>query len=287
MTTDGRQLAGTSLDGTEKISSLADTEFTSSTDEVSKYRLLRSSDDITTQGTTTVNDLFDLMPSKAIEDIKGTQTVDRLWGYRIDEFLNRRMRTFLQAIMFDTLQVERSNLVHSMETRSADLYRTHEVTEASTDIKQPSPDMESQILGYFQQLANEAADEVFEDGMESEFSQKLKPILETYGEIAIRAVERLIDQISSSVEVVGEILRHMGHMEDSSTRKIRLNLLIEHLESSDPRIRDAATLGLAALDDTQSIDALLEALNRESYTQLQTNYKIALDQLQKTKWQNS
>ena len=173
------------------------------------------------------------------------------------------------------------------ESKSALFEQNYLLTVGATLGGTPAAHLEDQLVDYFQGLVTDALEEVFLDGMESNFSRRLTTALEAHGETAVHAIERIINLDAISVEVVGETLRQIGYVEDLSTHQIRMTVLVRQLESADPRIRDAAALGLAALDDPQAIDSLLEALNRESSSQLKGNLRIVLDQLQNTKWPNS
>ena len=147
--------------------------------------------------------------------------------------------------------------------------------------------LEEQLVSYFTNLVREAADEAFLDGMESVFSHRLTRAVEDYGDTAVLAIGRLLDLDQANVEVAGEILRQVGSMADSRTHHSRLATLVDKLQSPDPRIRDAASLGLAALDDPETIADVQKALDRESSPQLRSNLKLVVDQLRTTKWQLS
>ena len=147
--------------------------------------------------------------------------------------------------------------------------------------------LEEQLLGYFIKLVREAADEVFFDGMESVFSQHMNSAIGEYGDAAVHAIQRLLSSRKADAETAGEILRQMGSIGDPPTHRSRLNILTDQLKSPDPRIRDAASLGLAALDDPTAIGEVQKALASESSSRLRGNLRLVLDQLQLTQWQGS
>ena len=124
-----------------------------------------------------------------------------------------------------------------------------------------------------------AADEVFVDGMDSLFSRKLLSAIRTYGDMTIRAIDRVMQFERANVEVAGEALRQVGSIADPRTHHSRLTLLLRHLESPDPRIRDAASTGIAALDDPAAIPAIRKAFKQEPSPQLRRNLQLVLDQL--------
>ena len=147
--------------------------------------------------------------------------------------------------------------------------------------------LEEQLVSYFTNLVREAADEVFLDGMESVFSQSLTKITREYGDTCVRSIQRLLTAGEADAEVAGEILRQMGSSENPPTHRSRLKILTDQLHSPDPRIRDGASLGLAAMDDPVAMGDIQKALERESSPRLRGNLILVLDQLQSTKWQDS
>lgn len=142
--------------------------------------------------------------------------------------------------------------------------------------------LEERLASYIRYLVREAVDEVFTDGMESVFSHRLTRTIEDYGDTAVLAIEKLMGLDQVNVEVAGEILRQLGSMEDPRAHHSRLAILVANLLSPDPRIRDAASLGLAALDDPEAISDIQKALDREPSSLLRRNLKLVMDQLQST-----
>lgn len=145
----------------------------------------------------------------------------------------------------------------------------------------------SELAAALQELSEIDAGEVFADGMESSFSRKLILAVEIHGDIAVCAIERLMTCDSVNVEVAGEILRQIGSMQDHRTHRSRLKVLTSSLKSADPRLRDAASIGLAALDDPAAIKELREAIDCEVFPRLKQNLTLALNQLQETQWPTS
>ena len=76
-------------------------------------------------------------------------------------------------------------------------------------------------------------------------------------------------------------------MEARRTRRSRLTVLTSSLKSPDPRLRDAASIGLAALDDPAAIEDLRDAIDQGAFPQLRQNLTLTLDQLQATQWPTS
>lgn len=130
-------------------------------------------------------------------------------------------------------------------------------------------------------LIADAKNEVFVDGMDSTFSRQLHRIIETFGHRAIRALEMAMER-RLNVEVAEELLRQLGYMEDSGTHGGRLNILLQSLKFPDPRVRDAASIGLAAMDDRRALPAVRAAYRNECYALVKDSLKMVVDQLQAT-----
>ena len=115
--------------------------------------------------------------------------------------------------------------------------------------------------------------------MDTAFSDNLNCIIEDYHEVAIGAIKRIIHMNHVNAEVVEEALRQVGNMDDERSHHSRLDLLEEELESSNPRIRDAASIGIEAMDDPRAIESLQKAINDERCEQLRQNFQTVLMQL--------
>lgn len=125
-------------------------------------------------------------------------------------------------------------------------------------------------------------EEVFEDGMESEFSKALRVLVRVYGEVALEVLARHIIGGGSNEEVGAEALRWLGHMQHPPTYYPRLWLLERSLFCESARVRDGALLGLASLNDPVAIPYLKKAIVREKVEELREDMEQVLDQLQGT-----
>lgn len=137
--------------------------------------------------------------------------------------------------------------------------------------------MEDQINDLF----NAAKEEIFEDGMESQFSRGLIEAIERYEEAALNIITDLIINESVNSEVASEALRWIGGIKHEATHETRLNLLEQSLNCSSIKVRDGAVLGLSFLDDPRAIDSIKEAMERENSKLLLRNMKQVLVQLEK------
>ena len=126
-----------------------------------------------------------------------------------------------------------------------------------------------------------ANEEVFEGGFDSNFSLAITALVHTHGMVAIEALNKAIS-IERNFEVKAEAIQQIGSIEDARTHNLRLAILLNQLESDDARIRDAASIGVADMDDPSAIQAVLEALEKETSTSLRRNLGLVLGQLEET-----
>lgn len=129
------------------------------------------------------------------------------------------------------------------------------------------------------ELFHSANNEVFEDGMTSRFSDALRGFVRKHGGAAIEQLGVAIRAADTSVKVAEEALRQVGHMNDGKTHSARLLLLERSLESPDMRMRDAASIGIEAMEDPAAIPALKRAVENESVEWLRQYLEEVLDQL--------
>ncbi|MDE2836437.1 MAG: HEAT repeat domain-containing protein [Chloroflexota bacterium] len=141
-----------------------------------------------------------------------------------------------------------------------------------------------ELMASFLAIVHENADEIYEDGVESLLSQYIHASIGKYGNAAVSAWGQLIGLESVNVESVEEILRHIGVMDGRETKEHRLSVLISSLQSSNPRIRDAASLGIAAMDDPDALRDVEKAFDREQSEQLKANIGLVAEQLRATQW---
>jgi len=129
-------------------------------------------------------------------------------------------------------------------------------------------------------LFRAAKDQIFEDGIESDFSKELILLVKKYGYFALGIITRLIVAEQVNPEVASEALRWIGHMDDPSSYRSRLLLLERSLYCQSPRVRDGAALGLASMDDPHAVSHLKRAIVRESYEELRKDLRQVLVQLE-------
>lgn len=159
---------------------------------------------------------------------------------------------------------------------SGEMWR-EELNSATTHTEYPE-----EIRLILSDLLARAREETFEDGMESQFSKALISYIKRYGNAAVKVLTEYILSEHVNAEIASEALRWIGHIEDASTYESRLWLLGRGLLSASSRIRDAALLGLAFLNDPQAIPLLEAAIQRERIQELREDMKQALEDLRCT-----
>lgn len=129
-------------------------------------------------------------------------------------------------------------------------------------------------------IFSSAKEEVFEDGMESKFSQNLSTFILSFGRLAMEVLIPIMLSEYSNKEVVSEAFRIIGRISHKATYRDRLWLLERGLYSSSARVRDGVVLGLAFLDDSFAISPLKSAIERERIPELRQDMEQVLAQLE-------
>lgn len=124
-----------------------------------------------------------------------------------------------------------------------------------------------------------ARQEDFEDGVHTDFSRKLVQIIEMLGIPAIEVIASIIINDKTNPAVSAEALKWISHINQSRTYEFRRWLLERSLQSPFSRIRDAALIGIAAIDDPHSMAAIKDAIVRETCQELREDLKQVLYQL--------
>lgn len=129
------------------------------------------------------------------------------------------------------------------------------------------------------QTFDAAKDETFHDGFDSQFSESISRFILDFGIAAVLMIEKIMESPSTTLETTEETLRQIGKITDTRTHATRLALLLRELWSPNPRIRDAASLGIAYLDDPSAIPFLRRAVETEQSAWVRTNLALTLEQI--------
>ena len=130
------------------------------------------------------------------------------------------------------------------------------------------------------ELSTIGQDIVFEDGIDTPFSRKLRDFITRDRNSAIYSLRTIIDRNNFTNEIVAEIYRWLGLMEDPTTHHARRLLLEDGLFAESAQVRDGAALGLSFMDDPSAIPMLRRAIEREISSILKEDMKQVLEQLE-------
>jgi len=131
-----------------------------------------------------------------------------------------------------------------------------------------------------QRMANLAGDEVFEDGVENEVSRAIPPLVARFGSAAIEAVARLYLGHAIAGDVVSEVLRWIGAADHEASRDSRFWFLVYCLRDGDSRVRSAAALGLASLEDARAVPYLRREAQVEGVGLLRSRLEKVANELE-------
>lgn len=132
-----------------------------------------------------------------------------------------------------------------------------------------------EFVGYI----NAARNERFEDGMESRFSQRVRKSILNDGSKAVSAWAHALTLRDDAYETTQEFLRIIGDIKDPDSHDKRREVLTGMLQHGKPTVRDAARLGLAALDDPGTLLAVKEALDAEPEEWVRKGLRQVAEQL--------
>ncbi|MGH9426414.1 MAG: HEAT repeat domain-containing protein, partial [Terriglobia bacterium] len=138
----------------------------------------------------------------------------------------------------------------------------------------------SRIIQLVEQTVFSAVEEPFEDGAPSRLTESLASFLREFGNDACKAIDQTLESLAINDEVADEVFRFLGSVKHRATHKYRLNLLQRGLQSPSARIRYAAILGLASMNDPDTIPAVTGALQSESSERVRRAVHRLLEQLQ-------
>lgn len=129
-------------------------------------------------------------------------------------------------------------------------------------------------------LFQQAKREVFEDGLESEFSRNLFQMMDSYSSSFFKIFKIMISQDLISTTVLAEALRWLGHSDNPATHEARREILENMMFHISPTVRDGAILGLSYMEDSASLPVLRRALESESIDYLRQDIQNLIEDLQ-------
>ena len=149
------------------------------------------------------------------------------------------------------------------------------------------PPAEDSITSEFELYVRQAGNETFTDGMDSTFANHVHESIRLHGAAAVNTWEEVLRRTGNTYETGEELLRQFGLIKDEGSHQARLQVLVKSLSNSDPRIRDAAGLGLSFLEDPSILPELQEAHSREQEEWLKDNLDLVIQQLDPSTCQNT
>ena len=152
------------------------------------------------------------------------------------------------------------------------------VSDNSTTLYPRSRDIDDELL---ETLSLAHLDDL-EHSEETEFAKKVLGFIDHYHSYAVDALSDYIEANPSKTDLAHEVLRLVGQSEDSPSQVERRQLLERNLLSHSPRIRYGAILGLAYMNDPNSVHQVKRVLEQEKTKVLRKILNQLLDQLQST-----
>ena len=146
---------------------------------------------------------------------------------------------------------------------------------------------ENRLVRDFGLFVREAQNETFADGMDSKFAGHVQESILKNGATAVAAWERTLHKTDNAFETGEEVLRQLGVLRHSPSHGPRLRVLTDCLNFPDPRIRDAAGIGLSFLDDPAALPKLKDACSREQEIWVRQNLELVIEHLEQTSWRDS
>ncbi len=171
----------------------------------------------------------------------------------------------------------RGVILHRANLGAGTNYTRFDVPAASSTKRAPTVESIEKEL---HQLFSEFRHEVFEDGVESDFSRRLIRVVETKGNMALLELNALLRAPNTPSNVAAEALRWIGQMRHAETHAYRRWILTDLLKAPSVLIRDGAIVGLLNLDDPYIKHSVQAARDSEPSEQLREDLSQLLEQLE-------
>ena len=136
--------------------------------------------------------------------------------------------------------------------------------------------LEQSILDIFDAYQHEE----FDADIAYYFTNALDALILANGNPAIQAINLVIKKYDLKYDMIFEILRALGRIEDETTKDERYKLLIRFITHKSPIVRDGAISALSFLDDKRALPQLRMLLEAETSQTLKNNIKVAIKSLE-------
>jgi hypothetical protein len=127
----------------------------------------------------------------------------------------------------------------------------------------------------------ETQQEVFEDGILSQFGRNLERAVLAYGGAAVLEVTCLISTGRASAETAAEAVKWLGRITQSETTGWRIRAAEAALGHPSPLVRDSAAQALAAMLGKGALPALRTAATNESCVSLRGLLGLLVERLER------
>lgn len=151
------------------------------------------------------------------------------------------------------------------------------ISEADlSGIRSVTQPVNTQIQDRAKAILIESRNETFESGVVSGLSRKLKVFFLAHGPQAASALQEALKSNRWQEDIIAEVLKSIGNIDDSASKRARFSMLIEFLYDKSPRIRDAAALALSDMGDKGAISFLRAAAKYERFSSIKAEFlKVA------------
>lgn len=149
------------------------------------------------------------------------------------------------------------------------------IAESATSPSENFRDLSFEI----EKMFRSALYEMFDEGMESDFSRRLVEVIARFGESAVLEIAAFLNGALTPAHVSAEALRWLGLILDSKTHAIRRWVLCDSLTARSVLVRDGAIVGLTYLNDPSTRRFVELARATETSQELQADMAQLVDQL--------
>jgi hypothetical protein len=152
------------------------------------------------------------------------------------------------------------------------------MTPSTVDPREVKSDLETNISTISVLDAYQC--EEFDTDVSYDFTNAINRLIQSKGKRLFHAIDQLLNTRSVSEDMVFEILRAFGRIDDENTKEARYEFIIRFLKNESPIIRDGAITGLSFLDDKRALLQLRMLFEKESIPTLKNNIKVAIKGLE-------
>ena len=204
----------------------------------------------------------------AVERVPRGRRIYILWSDEKDmePVINRVETDFLSVLAEPYLPEPSADSPYLAEVTSK---TSEKLGEWIADLQQRRSSARIEIARAIDELLAIGRRDIVEEESDSEFTVRLANLIDHYHRMALDKIELAADEGKFDPDLLSDVLATVGRATSRLTRPKRRMLLTKYLSSTHPRVRYGAIIGLAALDDPDTVAALIRARNVETVTILQ------------------